>query len=253
MKRAVVIALCIPFAFAVTASAVVLLRQLGLSDGLILRGSASRLDDFIRLTPSAPIQNGSVWLMDKQDVAEGFSTMFTFRITDPGDVFPDEVTPDTGGDGFAFVIQNAGTDVEGGAGGGIGYAGIPNSIAVEFDTWDNDESGHRFVKDVNHNHVSVHTMGIEPNCEFESYSLGTTPNIPEMTDGDAHTVRIEYVPGNLYVYMDDFKTPILAVELFLDEVLELDEGKAWVGFTAATWDAFENHDILTWAFTSAAE
>ena len=31
-------------------------------------------------------------------------------------------------------------------------------------------------------------------------------------------------------------------------VLSLDGGRAFVGFTAATGDAFENHDILGWSF-----
>jgi hypothetical protein len=225
--------------------------KLNSDETLLLNGSATRADKYIRLTPSTRIQNGSFWLASKQDVKKGFSTIFQFRITDPGDVFPDDVTMDTGGDGFAFLIQNEATDAQGGAGGGIGYAGISNSLAVEFDTWDNDASGHRFIRDVGENHVSVHTMGIEANSEWESYALGVTPNVPEMSDGDVHTVKIEYVPGNLYVYMDDMTKPILGVQIFLDEVLKLDEGKAWVGFTAATWNAFENHDILNWAFTSA--
>ena len=223
--------------------------KFGTDETILLRGSARRTDRYIRLTPSARIQRGAAWLSSKQDVSKGFSTMFQFRITDPRSEFTPDVTTSTGGDGFAFVIQNASPGALGYPGGGIGYAGISNSVAIEFDTWDNDESGQDVVRDVNDNHVAVHTLGTESNLEYESYALGVTPNVPEMTDGEVHTVRIEYVPGNLYVYMDDVSTPILAVQLFLDEVMELDEGKAWVGFTSATWSAYENHDILNWAFS----
>ena len=40
---------------------------------------------------------------------------------------------DFGADGIAFVIQPISND-EGSLGGGIGYAGISPSIAIEFDT-----------------------------------------------------------------------------------------------------------------------
>lgn len=260
MKWAVLSALAALAVSATSASSQVLFNHLGTApskfgsgEAILLKGSARRTDQYLRLTPSARIQRGAAWLASKQDVSKGFSTMFQFRITDPRSEFTPDVTTSTGGDGFAFVIQNAGPGAIGYPGGALGYAGIPNSVAVEFDTWDNDESGQDIVRDVNDNHVAVHTLGTETNTEFESDALGVTPNVPEMTDGEVHTVRIEYVPGNLYVYMDDVATPILAVQLFLDEVLELDEGKAWVGFTSATWSAYENHDILNWAFSGKTD
>ena len=42
----------------------------------------------------------------------------------------------------------------------------------------------------------------------------------------------------------------------LDDLLALDatQGRAWVGFTAATGaDEFEAHDVLAWHFTSLRE
>lgn len=40
-----------------------------------------------------------------------------------------------GGDGFAFVIQNQAPTALGHGGMELGYGGIQNSIAVEFDSW----------------------------------------------------------------------------------------------------------------------
>lgn len=40
-------------------------------------------------------------------------------------------------DGLTFIIQDNPTPVLGGVGEGVGYAGIPNSVGVEFDTWKN--------------------------------------------------------------------------------------------------------------------
>lgn len=42
-----------------------------------------------------------------------------------------------GGDGFALVFQNAGNSVVGTAGSGLGYAGIQDAVAIEFDAVQN--------------------------------------------------------------------------------------------------------------------
>ena len=55
-----------------------------------------------------------------------------------------------GGDGFAFVIHldpNA-TATLGAGGEGMGYAGIRNSLVVEFDTWYNPAQGDLFTDHV---------------------------------------------------------------------------------------------------------
>jgi lectin family protein len=42
--------------------------------------------------------------------------------------------------GRTVVIQNDNAAVVGAGGDGIGYAGLPNSLAVEFDTWKNADT-----------------------------------------------------------------------------------------------------------------
>ncbi|MFH0953362.1 MAG: L-type lectin-domain containing protein [Verrucomicrobiota bacterium] len=258
MKSYAVVLLALVSGIALNATGQVLFDHLGTASHklapaprLVLNGDAVQMDRVMRLTPSLRIQAGSAWLADKQDVKNGFSTMFQFQVTDRGSSFPKAVTTDVGADGFAFVIQNSDVDALGSAGGGIGYSGIPNSLVVEFDTWDNNESGQALIRDPDDNHVSVQTHGTETNYEFKAYSLGLTPNLPELSDGDVHTAKLEYIPGTLLVYVDDMDLPVLAVKADLESLLSLDEGKAWVGFTAATWNAFENHDILNWVFTGA--
>src|SRR5262249_28217596 len=52
--------------------------------------------------------------------------------------FPYRVNPQTGAaDGLTFIMQadTRGANAVGGAGGGLGYTGIANSIAVKFDIW----------------------------------------------------------------------------------------------------------------------
>ena len=95
----------------------------------------------LRLTPNATATAGSAWYNTQQPVAGAFSTTFTFQLTGIGN------TGFGPADGIAFVIQNspAGTAALGPDGCGIGFGGgsctpgtgIPNSLAVEFNTFNN--------------------------------------------------------------------------------------------------------------------
>ena len=97
---------------------------------LVFNGNALQSGNVLRLNPSAQGQAGSAWYSVLQPVANGFSTTFRFQITNAS-------TPSA--DGIAFVIQNseAGLQALGDGGGGIGYQGISNSLAIEFDTFAN--------------------------------------------------------------------------------------------------------------------
>ena len=87
---------------------------------------------------------------------------------------------------FAFVIQGEGVDALGTNGKGMGYSGINNSLAVEFDTYFDPEEN-----DPYENHISIQTRGWRhSNSEDHLYSLGHTNNVPDLTDG---TIRIRYV------------------------------------------------------------
>ena len=200
-----------------------------------------------RLTFSAPYQAGAVWMVNKQSIVSGFQTTFQFQISGIGGISdPTPFGPQQGGDGFAFVIQNYSIPVVGPPAGFLGYHGLPNSLAVEFDTWMNQEPG---FFDPNGNHISVHSLGTAPNSVSETASLGQATNIPFMKDGAVHVGRINYTPGTLTVFLDDLTNPVLTISnLDLSRLLVLDNGTAWVGFTSATGSAWESHDILAWQF-----
>ena len=69
-------------------------------------------------------------------------------------------------------------------------------------------------------------------------------------DAEVHTVKIVYSPGSIAIFLDDLGSPLLEVFLDIASVLDLDEGRAWVGFTASIEPGFqENHDIVSWSFT----
>lgn len=215
--------------------------------GLSLVGSATRVGDRLRLTPSAPLQAGGAWFAERQSVADGFDTTFQFAISS---------LVLEGADGFAFVLQNDSATSLAFTGGDIGYSGpppahigIPYSIALEFDTYHNAELG-----DPNNNHLSVHTRGPIGNSAEEIYSLGSTTVIPNLSDGQVHTALVSYRPGTFSVFVDDLTTPALVVPLNLGATLSLADGAAWVGFTLGTGIAgYEAHDILSWRLASVPE
>lgn len=60
--------------------------------------------------------------------------------------------------------------------------------------------------------------------------------------------------GTLAIYLDDMLTPLFIVPLNLDATLKLDNGRAYVGFTAATGtEMWQQHDIMSWHFTATRE
>jgi uncharacterized repeat protein (TIGR01451 family) len=204
-------------------------------NGLTLNGDADWSDNNnLRLTPAEEHRVGSAWCNNKQFIQSGFRTTFQFQIIDGSGR----------GEGLAFVVQNDDFLAFGDAAGGIGYNGITNSLAIEFDT---QLSGTFDDPDINH--ISVHTRGTEANSAHLDYSLGYNTSIPDMSDGQVHTVTIEYVSGTMKIFMDS--SPALTVSVDLSTTLNLDSGTAWVGFTSATGDQYENHDILNWAFYPA--
>lgn len=124
----------------------------------------------VQMTHSQTSQDASMWFSVPQNVASGFNVWFEFKIT-PGGAYATA-------DGIAFVIQNAlsqGTDAVtqcgstgqgptalGGGGGCLGYGGIPNSVALEFDTYNNEPwdsadygSGSNYA-----NHIALQGCGL---------------------------------------------------------------------------------------------
>lgn len=221
--------------------------------GLTLNGAAIQSAPSVSITPPVRASAGSFWRSDRQTIASGFETTFTFRVRD---------IAGRGADGFAFVIQNsaAGAGALGAPGGGMGYAtnevfpdlpgytGISNSLAVEFDMWDNTGQWGDFSS---HSHISVQTNGTADNRPSAGFSRGHFI-ASDFGDGLVHTARVSYTPGVLRVYLDNLLSPIITVSIDLSTTLSLSGGQAFVGFTAGTGalaDA-QRHEVLSWEFGS---
>jgi len=210
--------------------------------GLTLNNDATQAGSVLRLAANTVDQSGSAWYTaSKAHVADGFDTTFTFQLSGSGSF---------GADGFAFVIQDDSTSALGNGGSGLGYEGIPRSIAIEFDTFG--------FSPENDNHISVQTKGNQGNSIEDVDSLGIILAPFDLNDEQPHTVLIRYRPGVLMVYLDGSGSPALIVSVDLqdingDDILD-GSGDAWVGFTGASGGVTQDHDILAWDFdeTTAA-
>jgi uncharacterized repeat protein (TIGR01451 family) len=231
----------------------------------------------LRLTPNANFWSASAWFTAPQPVSSRFSTSFQFQLSNGS-------TPPA--DGIAFVIQNSpsGTlalDIGGTTDGcGLGFGeqmfengqgnctpgsgGIPNSVAVEFDTFQNTD-----INDVSNNHVAIQSCGASPNtvdstCRLADNDLTKLPNPINMADGNIHSATINYTPATTSGCGDGGTGPCPAnIDVILDGVdlfpggiafdmttIGLTNGNAYVGFTAGTGGSYEDQDILSWTFTS---
>ncbi|MCX7737641.1 MAG: T9SS type A sorting domain-containing protein [Candidatus Kapabacteria bacterium] len=229
---------------------------------IFFAGSSKLSDKYLRLTPAAVNQSGAVWYTTKVPVKSGFYTKFKFRFTEGNNNnCNDGSLP--GADGIAFVIQNTSPMISGGLGGGIGYDGLENSIAIEFDTFSNDSTQIENLFDPNGNHIAIQSRGKLANSSrhTKENTLALLKNVISIrADGTIYYAMIDYniERNKIRVFLDtvDIMTkPILVAEnVKLEELLNLENGtNAWVGFTSATGCAFENHDILSWYLCPAKE
>jgi hypothetical protein len=178
----------------------------------------------------------------KVSVAQGFETTFQLKLYNDNDFYAVE--------GLAFVIQNAGADSLGKrqyGKGNLGYDGLANSLAIEFDTQLSKEQGDVFLPPY-YGHISVHTKGKEPNSANENSALGQPTPLPvNLLNGNIHTIKISYTPGTMVVFIDN--TSVKAITVNLEEKLKLDQGTAFIGFTASPLSYFEREDIMSWSFS----
>ncbi len=213
-------------------------------------GSAKPEGRKMRLTPAEKAMAGAAWFSKKIPVRNGFTTEFTFRLSE-GQFADDNSAP--GADGIAFVIQSNADNEIGVSGGGIGFEGIPNSAAIEFDTHGNSS---RNINDPNSNHIAVFSNGTEPNSNNHNTTaqLGAATDIVDFrADSNVYYVRIEYDAAGeeLRVFLDttgNFYEPALVITDFkLHELINLEDGfYSYAGFTAGTGSGYEVHEILDW-------
>ena len=209
--------------------------RLQLNDGATL--AEWNAHTVLRLIDGSPNpESRTAYFNVRQNVAMGFTTYFAFQMHTP-------FNGNAPGDGFAFILQNStatdstqgasgsGLHAVGSEDGGLGYSGINNSMAVEFDIFEDPW-------DPTSNHIAVQTCGGNfsvfnspvhlpgtytignnhdvTSCLLSSGAinsninpLGPICNMSGCTNGAVHQVVVEYdppanilQPGTLLVYLD---------------------------------------------------
>lgn len=95
---------------------------------LSMNGATAEENAALRLTPAKPSNAGSAFYSDRMvDLTKPIHTMFSFLLHGSN-------TP-VHADGITLTLQSQGLTALGAAGGGLGYAGISPSVAVQFDTF----------------------------------------------------------------------------------------------------------------------
>ncbi|MDB9391129.1 Ig-like domain-containing protein [Microcystis aeruginosa] len=210
-------------------------------DSKIVNSEIASNKDVLRLAESEFYSSGNALLKNPFSfVGENgenlsFSTNFSFSISDSSGLGDED---GEGADGIAFIVSP--TDTIGSAGGGIGYAGLNNTVVVELDTFNNGSQDQN-----NGNHIGINVNG--------STTSLVQANIPtRFNNGEIWNVWIDYNGSSQLLearVSQDSNRPTQATVSATVNIAEiLGQNEFFVGFTSATGAGLGNHDILSWTF-----
>jgi fibronectin type 3 domain-containing protein len=203
---------------------------------LTYNGSAKINGTSAELTDGGGTEAGSVFSTNAVDVTK-FSNQFTFQLTSPN------------ADGFTFTIQGNGPSSVGPSGGGLGYGpdssggtgGIPNSVAVKFDLYNNSGEG------------------IDSTGEYTDGASPTTPAVDlsstgvNFHSGDVFQVVMSYDGTTLNVTITDSSTNATASQAYTVNIPQvIGSNTGYVGFTGGTGGETAVQNILTWTYSPTA-
>ena len=199
-----------------------------------LNGNAYLNGSVLTLTQASGGEAGTAWWLNKVYLGSdrSFSACFSFHMSSLGN---------GGADGITFCVQPSSNSALS-SGGGLGYAGITPSFAVELDTYQNTDYG-----DPNANHI-----GIDLNGSVSSVETATPPWT--MNNGAIYYVWVDYdgATNDLEIRLNNSETrPASAL---LSDTINLSQNigqQAYVGFTGSTGGSWEEHDIDGLYFNNA--
>jgi hypothetical protein len=212
---------------------------------LTANGNATFTNTFAELTDGGGGEAGSVFETPRVGVTN-FTTTFTFRMHDGSSPMAD---------GMAFVIQGNSPQALGFTGGGLGYAsdtpggpqGIPNSIAVKFDLFDNAGEG-------------TDTTGLFVNGDSPTVPSGPGDVLVDLThtgidlhSQDVFQVTLGYDGATLTETITDTVTHATFTTSYAVNIPALVGGDVgYAGFTGGTGGLTTVADVQTWTYQFTA-
>ncbi len=192
--------------------------------GLEWNGSAALTGGSLELTDGGLGEAGSAYYATPVNI-QAFSTDFNFQLTNAA------------ADGFTFTIQNAGPTALGGHGGGLGYAGIHDSVAIKFDLYNNAGEGS--------DSIGIYVDGKAPILP----AIDLTSTTINLHSGHTMDVYITYDGTTLTLTLTDLVSIARFSHSFTIDIPAAVGGPtAYVGFTAATGGESAIQQILAWYF-----
>lgn len=177
----------------------------------------------VQLTAAAGTQKGCSWYNAPLDFDEPFELEFNLFFGNN----------DAGADGICLVFSTS--QACGETGGGLGAQGIPNSVIIEFDTWDNGTAGYDDIPD---DHTSIHVNG-----DFTSSVAGPV-GLGNIEDGVSHSARILWDPTHMNFTVEFDGAPVMTLGNY-DVIANCFNGQSEVfwGWTASTGGAFNQQSF----------
>ena len=213
-----------------------------------LNGAASTLNtnsgNVLRLTNGLN-QSSSAFLTNAISLQNqaSFSSFFSFKIDNNIGLGDND---GAGADGIVFTLQTQ-SNTAGGLGFGIGYAGINNSLGIEFDTYFNTPSAFPNVADSDGNHVGINLNGsvnsVAAVSEAERFNNGAVWNVWVDYNGITDMLDVRYG-------LDANRPAAASLSYNLDLESTFGSSDVYVGFTSGTGAGANVHDINSFKFTN---
>lgn len=191
------------------------------------QGNAAQAGPFTyTITPDALSQAGMVTNVYPLNLKQSFSINFQLNFG---------VNDASGADGFAFLVSNACSPPLT-VGSGLGVLGIPNSLIVEFDTWDNLTP----FNDISTDHTGIYADGMLSSAG-NIMDGATTPvclnsSCANVEDGQWHDVEIKW---------EYLNTSLQRISIFFDGVVRATSTKNHI------LERFANNNIVFWSVSGS--
>jgi fibronectin type 3 domain-containing protein len=199
----------------------------GIGSLMSLNGSAKIAGSLLQLTDGGPNEAGSAFFIRRVDTA-AFTTQFSFQL------------PSASADGFTFTVQTAGLNALGAGNGGLGYQGIPKSVAVKFDLSSTSGEGP--------DSTGIYTNGAPPTS---AGSIDLTPTGVDLHSGHVFNVTLRYDGAVLRSVISDASTGLSAAQAYpIDIPTILGDTTGFVGFTGGDGSRTAVQSILRWTYSS---